>query len=68
MQALAVDLRGIMQGLEAVNAELSVAAGASGATVSATALADNAELNQFVLKVRPGSGVCEPASFCCWPA
>ena len=50
-QALALDLKGILQSLEAVNADISVAAGASGAAVSATALADSAELNQFVMKV-----------------
>ena len=48
-QALAADLREIMQGLEAMDADLTIAAGAGAA--SASMLADNAELNQFVLRV-----------------
>ena len=48
-QALAADLREIMQGLEAMDASLTIAAGAGAA--SASMLADNAELNQFVLRV-----------------
>ena len=51
LQALAADLKEIMQGLETMDANLTIAAGAGAA--SASMLADNAELNQFVLRVSP---------------